>query len=226
MSHLNTLALHQLRLGELGPAEKALADAHLAACPRCRERAGVQQAARARFEAAPVPPVLLALSTPANRPHRRATAAATSLVAMAAALWLVVASALRAPTDDGVRTRGEAPALELWFRSDAGVRVVHPEDRLGEGDVVQLKYGTDGAAFAVVAGRDLDGAIEVYGALPLQAALTEAPFALTLDATPGTQEFFLVTGGSSFGADEARAAIRGEREDLDVTSVSVQKEPR
>ena len=223
MSHLNTLVLHQLRLGELDPAKKSAAEAHLGACSRCAARAAAQHHDRARFEAAPTPPALLGLSTPANHPHRRATALASSFVAMAAALWLVALGA-GAPDTPRERTRGDTPEIELWVQSSAGVRAVHPEDRLGSGDVVQLKYGTDGAGFAVVAGRDLDGEIEVYGSLPLHAQLAEAPFSLTLDDTPGVQEFFLVTGPSSFGADEARAAIRGAREDLGVAFVSVAKE--
>lgn len=221
MSHLSTLALHQLRLGELASDDAAAAEAHLAACERCRRRADAQQAQRAAFEAAPVPPAILAASAPANRPWPRWIA---SVVAVAAAAMIGVSLAW-GPHPETTRIKGDMPEIELWVRSDAGVRVVHAGEKLGPGDVVQVKYATDGAAYAILAGRDQTGEIEVYGEVPLHADLAEAPFALTLDGTPGTQEFFLVTGRDRFDADAARAAIRGEREDLDVRDVSVGKEP-
>jgi len=58
MSHVNTLKLHQLRLGELSPAEERALHAHLAECALCAARLHHQQAERLAFSREPMPAAL------------------------------------------------------------------------------------------------------------------------------------------------------------------------
>ena len=58
MSHINTLKLHQLRLGELAPAEEGRLRAHLNGCDTCTARMRTQQALRQEFLKAPFPDAL------------------------------------------------------------------------------------------------------------------------------------------------------------------------
>lgn len=58
MSHIHTLKLHQLRLGELSPDEEGRLRAHLAECALCASRLQHQHTARAAFQRAPMPEAL------------------------------------------------------------------------------------------------------------------------------------------------------------------------
>ncbi len=58
MNHIHTLKLHQLRLGELAPAEEGRLRAHLGECADCSARLRHQQALRQEFLRAPVPEAL------------------------------------------------------------------------------------------------------------------------------------------------------------------------
>lgn len=58
MSHVNTLRLHQLRLGELSPDEAGQVRAHLADCALCAARAKHQQVNREAFLREPMPAAL------------------------------------------------------------------------------------------------------------------------------------------------------------------------
>ncbi len=55
MSHVSTLKLHQLRLGELPGDEAARCQAHVDGCALCQARLGHQAEVRRDFEALPVP---------------------------------------------------------------------------------------------------------------------------------------------------------------------------
>ncbi len=61
MSHVSTLKLHQLRLGELPGDEAARCQAHLDGCALCQARLGHQAEVRRDFEAMPIP---LAIARP------------------------------------------------------------------------------------------------------------------------------------------------------------------
>lgn len=58
MTHIHTLKLHQLRLGELAPAEEGRLRAHLAECADCSARLRHQQALRQEFLRSLVPEAL------------------------------------------------------------------------------------------------------------------------------------------------------------------------
>jgi hypothetical protein len=58
MNHIHTLKLHQLRLGELAPAEEGRLRAHLATCAQCTARLKHQQELRQEFLREPMPDAL------------------------------------------------------------------------------------------------------------------------------------------------------------------------
>lgn len=58
MNHVNTLVLHQLRLGELDSAAETRVRAHLSECALCASRAAHQRAVRTEFQRMPMPAAL------------------------------------------------------------------------------------------------------------------------------------------------------------------------
>jgi hypothetical protein len=215
MTHLSTLELVRFRAGELSPDRHAAAQQHLADCSTCHARADAAQADDDAVAVEPLPDWLPregAAQSPGQWALwvRRWLPASTSLAA--AALMLVVAlPVLRAPamSGDGLRSKGELPAMEVWVDSDGGARPLEVGEALQEGDRVQLFYDPRGADRVALAGRDHTGAIEIYGVLaPVRDGLQPAPFALTLDDAPGNQELFVVVGDAGLDAAAAEAAVR------------------
>jgi len=254
MTHLSTLDLHKLRLGELPPSRAADAQAHLSTCDRCTERMGVAEAEEAAFDASLPPALAAALSgaegdsvddgapaspTPAPPSAPGATPAhwlvmlrrlgPASMSLLAAAIVLLVATPMlqqpTAPEGDGIRTRGDLAGLEVWIDTDAGVRALRVGEALAPGDRVQLLYHPRGAERVGLAGRDQSGTVEVYGVLtPTRDGLQPAPFGLSLDDTPGNQEFFVVSGGRLLDEAQVKAAIAGDVPGVEITRVVVPKE--
>ncbi|MBM4392324.1 MAG: hypothetical protein FJ090_14480 [Deltaproteobacteria bacterium] len=111
MTHLSTLKLHQLRLGELPGDEAARCQAHLDACALCQARHGHQAEVRREFEAMPVPLAIV-------RPRwQRVALGAMPLLAAALVLFALLPGATppaSAPVDEAAP--GELPA-----RVDAAV---------------------------------------------------------------------------------------------------------
>jgi hypothetical protein len=222
VSHLSTLVLHRMRAGELGPQEIVAAKDHLASCARCRSRLDAQEAARSAFEAARLPPAIAALETPANRPWM---AVVGPVIAVAAAiLCVVLVGTPHGRVEPDVRFRGALPDVELWVATADGPRAVRADDALHAGQTVQVLYATHDAAYAVLAGRDGSGRVEVYGELPTHDALAPAPFALTLDGAAGPQQFYVITADRPIASDEVGEAVYGLVPDVAVRSVSVAKE--
>jgi hypothetical protein len=148
-----------------------------------------------------------------------------SLLAAALVLLMALPALQRAPgVDDGLRTRGALPDLEVWLQSPDGHRPLQVGEALGDGDQVVLFYHPHEADRVAIAGRDHTGEVEVYRLLhPVKEGLQPAPFGLTLDDAPGVQEFFVVGGASDLTASDAVEAIL--RMDDTVTRVVVPKEP-
>lgn len=102
MSHVSTLKLHQLRLGELPGDEAARCQAHLDGCALCQARIGHQAEVRRDFEAMPVPLVIA-------RPRwQRVALGVVPLLAAALVLFALLPSdpAVQAPVD-------ETPVVEM-----------------------------------------------------------------------------------------------------------------
>lgn len=204
MTHPSTLQLHQLRYGELSGEALGRVRSHLAGCDACAARLRAQEAERAAFVARPVPAALRQAAAPPRPAWWQWLApllVAAAVVLCVRALRDAPASGAAGPEAPEIRFRGELPAVEVWVKGDRGPRALGEDERLGPGSVVQLKYDPRGASAIAIAGRDGSGKVEVYTTeAPIGIGLVTAPFALTLDATPGDQELFVV--GSPQPLDE------------------------
>ena len=90
-SHISTLKLHHLRLGELSADAEPAVREHLAGCALCRARASHQVSARRAFEASPEPPALRHVLHPqaAWKRHSRWVAIVSVLPLAASVLFVV-----------------------------------------------------------------------------------------------------------------------------------------
>lgn len=232
MTHLSTLRLHQLRLGELDPAERTAAEAHLDACPTCAARLTHQEQARAAFVVTPVPAAIVALDRPAPRWFERLKS--WQIFAFAVPVAAAAFLAVRTPTPEpdtrlkgpGTHQKVRVPILEAWVLTGQSARPLYTGERLGGGARVQLKVDAAGHRFVTLAGRDAEGTVEVYGTVPASDGLAPAPFALTLDDSKGEQRFFAILTDAKPAPDEVVQALVADTFDLDgeVASVTVAKE--
>lgn len=230
--HISTLNLHRLRYGELDGDDLASVNEHLESCERCQRRLGVQQAERNAFEISPLPAALqeAALPTiPANRPMwpRIVAIAAVALAAMAIGFLSLpseVAPVEPDPVDDGIRAKGDLPAIEVWLDTERGPRALRAGESLEPGDRVQLLYRPEGASWITLVGRDGAGDVEVWGSVePIGDHLQPAPFGLTLDETPGAQEFHVIRSDRPLDRDEIDRIISGEEPSAQWEYISVPK---
>lgn len=244
MTHISTLQLHRLRLGELLPSERAPLEAHLDTCAVCARRAGHQDATRAAFVATPVPPAIRALAEerPSFWERLGWLRAALFLVPVAAAAALALRAPPaaeptertkgdvhhEAPALDPERAKGLQPRLEVWVQAGDSARPLYTNEALGAGARVQLKYDPGARRFVTLAGRDAQGVVEVYGTFPARGpGVTPAPFALTLDETGGDQHFFAVltdTRPDPQGILQALSRSPARMEHGEVTSLVIRKE--
>lgn len=221
--HLSTLALHRLRYGELPEPERREARAHLDACAPCRRRLGVQERTREEFVLQPIPSELHATLAGPVRQRSPIRGGATAwvqrallpLVLVAAgAIFVAVPLARSSRAVEALeqgRAKGGTGDLEIWIDRD-GPRALRDGDHLGAGDRLQVLYDPEGAPHVAIAGRDPTGEIQIWGHLrPEREGLQPAPFALTLDATPGFQEIVVVRSRVELTPDEVRRAVLGRR---------------
>lgn len=244
--HPSTLSLHQLRLGELEPGRAHLVRAHLATCSACANRAAHQEGEHAALRAAPPPAWLdeLAAPAPAPSPWERVKAAWAGLglggqgafVLVPAALLLGLSLGLpegSTPPPVGAeptgitRTKGAAAVLEAWIETGQSARPLYNGERVGPGTRVQLRFNPGGHRFVSLAGRDGAGTVEVYGTLPVtRDGLMNAPFALTLDDSPGPQVFYAVLTDTRPDSAELLGSLRRDPARIpgaEVASVVVPK---
>ena len=216
MEHLSTLTLHQLRYGELDADEERTARAHVATCERCAGILNAQENHRASFALEPVPEAIRELSQPKAAPWWRRLGAWTMPLAALAALLLLVPTALLDPITEEPEVVHEPDALdkggihlEAWLETTDGPRFLDEGALLAAGDRVQLKYASQGRPFASFGGVDEAGNTEVYGTFSTDGeGLQNAPFALTLDETPGRQRFFALFTWERPTEDTVRQSIR------------------
>jgi Putative zinc-finger len=233
-AHISTLALHRLRYGELDPGQAAAIHAHLAGCAACGRRLRDQEQERAAFVTRAVPEAIRRIPREA---HRESPLWATELrglfgALVASAAVFVAVPALRpaddlalAPSSDVVRSRGQLPTIEAWVDRGDGPHLLLPGERLSAGHRVNLAYDPRGASAIAIAGRDSTGAIEVYSTnSPTGVGLVRAPFALTLDDAPGTQELFVVGSQSPLRPDQIELALTEGLPDVWVSRVAIEKD--
>ncbi|MCA9488961.1 MAG: hypothetical protein KC621_03540 [Myxococcales bacterium] len=232
MSHLNTLVLHQLRYGELGGDALLRANEHLAACETCASRLRAQESERAAFVAAPIPDAIRAIGSAPAAPARawwRDWLPLAGALMAAASLSLVVRG-VRTETVatpevvDTVHVKGELPAVEVWVKRPEGTRPLREGEVVGVGDRIQLVYDPHGASVIALAGHDGSGGIEVYATnAPTGIGLVRAPFALTLDDTPGAQELFVIGSDRALSEQDVKEAVAGGVQGVRVGHVVLRK---
>lgn len=214
MTHVSTLRLHQLRLGELEGDEEIRLRTHLADCDVCARRLDAQLETRHAFVRQPPPPFL----APSPSLWDRLGLGRWFVLALPALAVAVVAvralpgddAAADLPAED-VREKGGIPLLEAWIESGRSARPVYTGERVRPGTRVQLKFDPGRHRFVTLAGRDGEGTVEVYGTLPAQGpGMKTAPFALTLDDTPGDQEFFAVLTDTRPAPEEVIGVLEAE----------------
>ncbi|MFT4627721.1 MAG: hypothetical protein ACI8PZ_006408 [Myxococcota bacterium] len=202
--HVSTLDLHRMRYGELSPEQGQVLRSHIAGCELCAERERVQHADRAGFVLTPLPPSIAALEPP-PRISRRWWSGLALLLAAAVALVVVLPQLSGAPDTPTERAKGSTPDLEVWIATETGPRPLRADEALRAGDTVQLLFDPHGASEVWLAGRDGAGTVEVYGRVtPDGEGLQPAPFALTLDDTPGAQEFVVLIPNARIDAMDVK----------------------
>ena len=210
MNHVSTLDLHRLRYGELDKARATEVRAHVDGCATCTERLQAQHAMRAEFEVRPVP---AALREASKRPRVPSWVWALLPGLMVAALALFVV--LPADYED-VRYKGGGVELLL-----DGKGVVDPEaTRFHAGDRVQVRIAPGHAGQAWIT----DGH-QVLGTFPVEAGkATLAPFSLTLDGEPGTEQLVVLVSREMLRDDQIQRILVGRRmPGVDVTYLELKK---
>lgn len=224
MSHVSTLRLHQLRLGELPGDEEGRVRAHLADCDVCARRLDVQYDTRAAFVRQPVPPFL----APTPSLWERLGFGRWVLLAVPALAALLLVVRAPAEQDDGLREKGAIPVLEAWVQAGSTARPLYTGERVRAGTKVQLKLDAGRRRFVTLAGRDGAGTVEVYSTFPAEGpGLRSAPYALTLDDSSGDQEFFALLTDTKPAPDDVVAALKQEplrMERADIASLVLHKE--
>jgi hypothetical protein len=222
--HLNTLQLHQLRYGELEEDVRKRARLHLDTCDSCARRFRAQQAERAAFVLQPVPPALQAAPRRSWSRHWSG-GVFTSLAALAAVLALAMTQ-VSVPTGpqtvESTRAKGALPSLEVWIDGPQGPRPLRLEESVGAGERIQVLFDPQGHRWVTFAGQDGAGSWERYGAVePKEGGLQPAPFALTLDDTPGDQRLFILAGDRALALAEVRDAVEQGATGFSVTETAV-----
>ncbi len=241
MSHLNTLTLHRYRYGELDEAELATLRTHLADCERCSARLAAQENNRAAFELTPVPDFIKDLSS--RQAPRKAAWWTRWQVWLAPALGLAAALLIALPTGPSdslkdpdhlppevVSTKGVKDVLEAWLETDRGPRPLAEGATVGPGSRIQLRYRKAPEGWVTFAGSDGSGDFEVYGTWPTESAeegWQTAPFALTLDETPGIQKFYAVFTSDPPAPETVEASLRqdGAMHGAQTQTISLTKAP-
>ncbi|HLL55005.1 MAG TPA: ActD-like protein [Myxococcaceae bacterium] len=148
------------------------------------------------------------------RPSRR-VAGWTVAFAAACLAVLVVPTFARREGDDGLRTKGLSPRLEVYRQAEPGAEVLGPNAATRAGDVLQLRVIGAGERFAAVVSLDGAGTVTLHapsregGAVALPpSGLLAMPNAYALDAAPRFERFVLVTAQQPFDVSVVLSAAR------------------
>jgi len=166
-----------------------------------------------RHPPAKVAPRILARLRAAER--TRAPVPRRLVVAAAASIALAFLLVVRGGEGEGIRAKGQAPALVV--HRSLGERVERLEDGAmsGEGDLVQLGYVVSGRRFGAIVSVDGAGRVSRHlplegdRAVPLESGRTVMlPHAYELDDAPGFERFFLVVADGPFSLEPILEAAR------------------
>jgi hypothetical protein len=214
---LSDFAIDRRLAGELTGPEEATARAHLEGCTRCERRVTELAAGRDAF-AKEAPPLRL----PAGREPRKArhfsvAAIASSGLALAATIVLLVA--FRPPkgalgTDpEGTRTKGDAEKLGFYVNHAGKVRRGGPGERVQPGDGLRFVATAREARYLAVLSVDgLRHASTYYPSSagnirPLVGTAVAVDESTTLDDTLGDETLYGIFCPESFLAEPLRKAL-------------------
>lgn len=112
----------------------------------------------------------------------------------------------------GTRSKGLAPALQVYVAEGDQKRPLHSGDVVGAGDVVQVQTrSTEAAAYGVVISIDGRGGVSRHFPDTADTALPRGtaalPFSFELDDAPGFERFFLVTSNRPIDIAAVEAAV-------------------
>jgi hypothetical protein len=223
---LSDLTFDAWRASELEPSEREAAEAHLAACQRCRERQQALDAVASEFLAQlpTLPPrskaVSRARAAAAGRPSLRlVTAWATSLAAAAALLvWIGGGSGLFAPAElaPGTRIKG-AERIGFFVRRDGQVFEGADEQRVRPRDQLRFVVSMSAARHVAILSRDAAGIASIYyptaglhGRLLAPAQSGPLDSAVELDDTLGREQLFGIFCPNPFELEPLRAQLERE----------------
>jgi len=217
--------LERFRLGELAPREmKGLRD-RLAGDPGLQARLDLLVRSDGEIAAAyPAGRMVaeinerLELAEPEAPPWRLpwmrlVPAGAIVLILLAVALPTILD---RRPTSDDVLVKGGKPSLVLYRRVAGGSERLEPGARVRTGDRIRIGYKATERAYGVIVSVDPRGTVTRHLPTEGQQAARLEPNGLVmldsayeLDATPGWERFYFVTGSQAF---EVEPTVRAARE--------------
>jgi hypothetical protein len=217
--HVSNFALDRLASGTLDAGARATTEAHLAACPSCRQRQQHLADDRARFSAdadflarlAPPADVADVADNVVAFPLRRRLLQAVVPVLAAAATVTIM---LRPAAVDETTTKGGA-IHEAFVQGATGTRSVVDGARVQAGDVVQFTRTATTAGYVGLFSIDGRGTFSRFvpadgpTLVALQAGTRVAlPQSVQLDGTPGAERFVIVDCDRAIAVDVAANAAR------------------
>jgi hypothetical protein len=205
--------LDEILSGEpTGSAREVRVRAHLATCPRCRERL-------AAFTAVDPPPASVMrariygarLGPPAPR-RRRWLGAGAAFAAAAAALVLAWRLGPRPGGPGDERSKGALGLTVLVKRAGGAIDSVVQEGRLRAGDEMRFSLAPSRAGYAVVMGLDAAPSVTVYApaasaSAPIHVEATGSttlPGSIVADETPGIERIVALVCAAATPPDELR----------------------
>ncbi len=212
-SHLSSLILDRLALGDLGAAEEQAARAHLESCDRCRSDFATLESSRAEH-AAELPRYLRAIRArmPQTAPANRWRWLFAAMVPALAALILVIARPK--PPDPELGIKGGA-TLRAYLRRDGKVLPLKDRDHARPGDEMRFVVTSTGQPWLLIASVDSTGKATIYhpyagdrsAALAPDAVSYEVPGSIVLDDTTGPERLFALFSRSPLTAAEVKTAL-------------------
>lgn len=236
------LRLERFHLGELPPGEMKAVEDRLARDPDLRARLEALQASNQEFSrahpAADVTPAIRQRLAASPQPplHRKRSSRSLWLASLAplAAVTLVVL-AVWLPNrpgvdggDDELRMKDNGASLVVYRKTENGSARLEPGARVRQGDQVRIGYRAAGRTQGAILSVDRAGVVTQH--LP-QAGLRSVSLqsetvvmldsAYELDAAPGWERIYFITGGASFDLGPILASLRET-----AAKGSVQSPPR
>ncbi|MET0286318.1 MAG: ActD-like protein [Polyangiales bacterium] len=202
------LELEQWLLDEQTPAQRARTEARLDVDQREQLRAD-DAALRERLFAAQPPARFVARL---QRSHSRRRLYVASLVAAAAALFLLV----RTPEAPSERVKGQTMELRVYRQRDGGVERLHEGARVAPRELLQLGFVREGHSHGVLLSLDGRGAVTLH-APPGEQQSSELPqesgeqllgHAYELDDAPSFERFVFVAADQPLDVKAVLAAAR------------------